>query len=53
MIKLLKLAQERTNNAWQVSQPEIPIKSRKKLSCRHDRRIREDKSPEQKEKTYQ
>ena len=53
MIKLLKLAQERTNNAWQVSQPEIPIKGRKKLSCRHGRRIREHKSPEQKEKTYQ
>ena len=36
----------RTNNAWQVSKPERPITGRKKLSCRHERQIREDDSAE-------
>ena len=36
-----------TSNAWQVSKPEIPIKVRKKLSCCHERQIREHKSAEQ------
>ena len=44
---------EGTNNAWQVSKPEIPIKERKKLSCRHERQIREHKSAEKKTKPYQ
>ena len=38
---------------WLVSKPEIPIKGRKKFSCRHERQIREDKSAEQKAKPYQ
>ena len=41
-----------TNNAWQVSKPEIPIKGRKKLSCRHERQIREKNSAEQKAIPY-
>ena len=36
-----------------MTKPEIPIKGRKKLSCRHERQIREDKSAEQKAKPYQ
>ena len=32
---------------------EIPIKGRKKLSCRHERKTREDKSAEQIAKPYQ
>ena len=44
---------EGTNNAWQVSKPEIPIKERKKLSYRHERPIREHKSAEKKTKPYQ
>ena len=39
-----------TNNAWQVSKPEIPTKRRKKLPCVHETQIREDKSAEQKAK---
>ena len=54
MLKLLKLAQGwSTNNAWQVSKLELPITGRKKLSCRHKRQIRADKSAEQKAKPYQ
>ena len=34
-------------------QGQITIKGRKKLSCRHERQIREDKSAEQKAKAYQ
>ena len=41
-----------TNNAWHVSKPEIPIKGRKKLSCRHERQIIEDKNAEQIAKPY-
>ena len=40
-------------NVSYVSKPEIPIKGRKELSCRHKIRIREDKSAEQKAKPYQ
>ena len=36
-----------------ISKPERPIKGRNKLSCLHDRQIREDKSAEQKTKPYQ
>ena len=42
-----------TNNSLQFTKSEIPIKGRKKLSCRHKRQIREDKSVEQKVKSYQ
>ena len=42
-----------TNNAWQVSKPERPIKGIKELSCRHERQIREYKRAEQKAKEYQ
>ena len=42
-----------TADAWQVSKPERPIKERKKLFCRHEKQIREDKSAEQKAKSYQ
>ena len=42
-----------TNNAWQVSKPDITIKGRKKLSCHHERQIKEDKTAEQKSKPYQ
>ena len=52
--KLLKSAQvKHYNNAWQVYKPERPIKRRRKLSCRHERQIREGKSAEQKAKPYQ
>ena len=44
---------EALNNVWQVSKSEIPIKGKKKLSCRHWRQIIEDKSAEQKAKPYQ
>ena len=43
----------RWNHAWWVSKPEIPIKGRKELSCRHKIQFREDKSAEQKAKPYQ
>ena len=36
-----------------LDRPERPIKGRKKLSYRHERQIREDKSAEQKAKPYQ
>ena len=42
-----------TNNTWQLSKSAIPIKGRKKLSFRHERQIREDKSADQKIKPYQ
>ena len=53
MLKLSKLAQWSTSNAWQVRKPEIPTKGRKKLSCHHERQIREDKSADLKAKPYQ
>ena len=51
MIKLLKSAKQiSTNYAWQVSKPDTPIKGRNRLSCHHERQIREDKSAERKGK---
>ena len=36
-----------------VNKPERPIKGRKKLSCREERQIREDKGAKQKAKPHQ
>ena len=51
--EVVEIGTGEASNAWQVSKAEIRIKGRMKLSCRHERQIREDKSAEQKAKPYQ
>ena len=50
-LKLSKSAQVKRsiNNAWEVSKPEIFVKGRKKISCRHEIQVREEKGAEKKQ----
>ena len=54
-LKLLKSAQvkQSINNACEVSKPEIFVKGREKISCRHEIQVREEKGAEKKAKQYQ